>query len=110
MIAYKIVERISDSEYKFLFHDRKKLLKAGTKITAEKKMVYESYDKKTKKKNLYLSGIHVIKTKELCETYLKRFKNIEDKATIEVNAKGCRKKPNGREGVLLADKIVVIGE
>jgi hypothetical protein len=110
MIAYKIVEKLENNEYKFLFHNRKSSFKKGDNLKAIKKIVYESYDKKTRKKKLYLSGIHVIETKELCLKYLKRFKNLSNKTIILCEIKNWRRKPKGNPGVLLADSIKVIGE
>ncbi len=110
MQAYKIVEKVSDGEYKFLFHGRRSSFQDGAVLTAEKKMVYEAYNKKTGNKIMYLSGIHVIETEELCRQYMKRFKDQSKKTIILCEATGCTKKPNGRPGVLLADQIEVLKE
>jgi hypothetical protein len=109
MITYKIVEKIDNGKYKYLFHERRNLIRNGDTLIADKKMVYESYDKYGNKK-LYLSGIHVIETEALCRKYLKRFKDISNKVIITCHANGCRKKPKGNPGVLLADAITIIDE
>lgn len=109
MIAYKIVESVGEGVYKYLFHNRRVILRDGTTLIAEKKMVYESYNKDGTKK-LYLSGIHVIETEELCKKYLKRFKDTSNKTIIKCRAFGCTPKPNGNPGVLLADKVIILGE
>lgn len=109
MIAYKIVEKTEKGDYKFLFHGRKIPIKFGVKIPAEKKMVYESYNKDGTKKE-YMSGIHVIETEELCIKYMNKFKNLRNKAIIICTAEGCVPKPRGNSGVLLADEITPIEE
>jgi hypothetical protein len=108
MIAYKIVEKVENG-YKFLFHNRRNILKEGDVFIAEKKMVYESYDK-LKNKKLYLSGIHVVQTEKLCRKYLKKFKRKDNKTIIACEAFDVSKKLNGNEGVLLADKIIILNE
>ncbi len=110
MKVYKIVEKVSEDKYKFLFHDRKRVLSSGSKVEAKKKMVYESYDRKTGKPRLYLSGIHVIQTEELCKKYLKRFKDKSNKVIVYCEAKRVRKKPRGNPGVLLSDSITLLKE
>lgn len=109
MITYKIVEKVEEGTYKYLFHDRRKLLKNGDVLTAEKKMVYEAYNKDGTKK-LYLSGIHVIETEELCRKYLRRFKDASNKCIVKCKAFDFRPKPKGNPGVLLADKVTIIEE
>jgi len=109
MIAYKIVEKTDDGDYKFLFHNRKILLKFGEPIKADKKMVYESYYRDGSKK-MYLSGIHVVETEELCIKYLKKFKNQKNKTILVCYAFNCVPKPKGNPGVFLADEIVPIRE
>ena len=109
MITYKIVEKVEDGLYKYLFHDRRRRIKDGDTLIAEKKMVYESYNKDGSKK-LYMSGIHVIETEELCRKYLKRFKDTSTKTIIKCKAFDYVKKPKGNPGVLLADKVTVIEE
>lgn len=113
MLVYKIFEKIGDNQYKNLFHNRKTIFSIGDYSIADVKMVYEGYDKITKEKKLYLSGIHVVSSYELCCKYLKRFKNIEDKVILECHVDdNCeiRKKPNGREGVMLAKYIYLARE
>jgi hypothetical protein len=110
MITYKIVEKVDTNKYKYLFHERKNMFTNGSILIAKKKMVYESYDKKTNKKKIYLSGIHVIQTEELCRKYLNRFKDKSNKTIIMCNATDWHKKPRGNPGVLLANKVKIIGE
>jgi hypothetical protein len=109
MIAYKIVEKTEDGNYKFLFHNRKTPLEFGKELQAEKKMVYESYNRDGTKK-LYMSGIHVVETPELCIKYLGRFKDSRNKTILVCEADGCVPKPKGNPGVLLADKIIPLRE
>lgn len=109
MIAYKIVEKTDKGEYKFLFHGRKTQIKFGKEIIAEKKMGYESYNKDGTKK-LYLTGIHVVETEELCIKYMRKFKNQKNKTILVCKAEGCVPKPRGNKGVYLADSIIPIKE
>jgi len=107
--AWKIVERLGPGEYKYLFHDRRRIICDGDELVAEKKMVYESYDKEGRK-NLYMSGIHVIDDYRLCKDYMKRFKDRSNKVIVHCWATGYRKKPKGRPGVLLADRVIVTNQ
>jgi hypothetical protein len=110
METYKIVEKVSDNTYKFLFHDRKRLLKDGDTIQAVKKMGYEAYDKNGNKR-LYLTGIHVIETLPLCQKYLRRFKDQTNKTIVVCSVVGdYRLKPKGNPGVLLADEVTILRE
>ena len=109
MIGYKIVEKTDNGKYKFLFHNRKTPIILGNQIVAEKKMGYESYNKDGSKK-LYLTGIHIIETEELCLKYLMKFKNRRNKTILLCDAEGCVPKPNGNPGVYLADSIIPINE
>lgn len=109
IIMYKIMEKCNTSGYKSLFHGRKPIYKDGDIIIAEKKMGYESYNKDGAKK-LYLTGIHVVDTLELCKKYLKRFKRQDNKVIVQCSVWGIRKKPKGNPGVYLADKVKIIGE
>jgi len=109
MKTFKIVEKVEKGTYKYLFHSRKNLIKNGDTLVAEKKMVYESYDKNGNKK-LYMSGIHVIETEELCRKYFKKFKDHSNKTIVVCEAENYVPKPRGNPGVLLADRITVIEE
>lgn len=108
MITYKIVEKV-EGGYKNLKHARRRIFHDGDVLIAEKRMVYEDYDDQGNKK-LYLSGIHVIESEELCFSYLNRFKDQSNKTVIKCDAQNCRKKPNKGKGVLLADLVRVICE
>jgi len=88
---------------------RKNILECGCTCIAVKKMVYESYLKNGDKK-LYMSGIHVINDLDLCKKYLRRFKNQNNKIIVQCVAYNTQPKPDGREGVLLADEICLIKE
>lgn len=110
MIFYKIVEKVKDNTYKFLYHERRKTFKVGDTLNATKKMVYEAYNKKTKEKILYASGIHVIESLDLCQKYLTYFKNKQNKTILLVEASNVTKKLNARKGVLLADQVTIISE
>ena len=59
---------------------------------------------------MYISGIHVIETLELCQNYLKRFKRQDNKIIVVCAATGCVPKPRGKKGVLLADEITILFE
>lgn len=107
MLAYKIVEVSTDNSFKFLFHDRKRSFTYRDVLVAEKKMGYEGYNKDGSKK-LYLTGIHVVSTLDLCRKYLTYFKRKDNKKILVCNASGCVKKPNGREGVMLADQVEIL--
>lgn len=108
MIKYKIMERYKDG-YKFLFHERRYYFKDGDIVSAVKRLGYEGY-KKDGSKKLYRTGIHVIETEELCRKYFQLFKNKENKVIIKCQTWDIRKKPNGRPGVYLADRIKIIGD
>jgi hypothetical protein len=105
-VAYKIVEKLPDGSYKFLFHDRKISFRLSDMLVAKNKMGYEAYNKDGSKK-MYLTGIHVIETLELCLKYLKYFKRKDNKAIIFCDVMHVRKKPDGRAGVMLADTIIL---
>lgn len=111
MIVYKIFEK-HEKGYKNLFHERRNIYSLGDDVTATVKMVYEAYDQKTHEKIMYVSGIHVILTYDLCKKYLRRFKNQNNKiiVTCETNINDLRPKPNGRKGVCLTTKINLIKE
>ncbi len=108
MITYKIVEKV-EGGYRNLKHGRRRVFRDGDILVAEKKMVYEDYDRDGNKK-LYLSGIHVIESAELCFSYLTRFKDQSNKTVVKCDARNCRKKPNRGKGVLLADLVRVLEE
>ena len=108
-VGYKIFEKV-EGGYKNLFHGRKTTFKIGDEAIADKKMVYEAYDKKTKEKRMYMSGIHIVETEELCRKYLRRFKDKSNKIIVECFAYDLNKKPRGNEGVYLANKILLIKE
>ena len=62
---------------------------------------------------MYLSGIHVVNSYELCCKYLRRFKNLDNKIILECHIDdNCkvREKPCGREGVLLSEYIYLMKE
>jgi hypothetical protein len=108
-VAYKIVEKQPDGSYKFLFYNRRKTFGFGNVLIAEKKWGYDGYNTDGSKK-LYMTGIHVIETLELCLKYLKRFKRTDNKAIVFCEVEAVRRKPRSRYGVMLADSAVVLSE
>lgn len=99
-VWYKIVEQ-ENGEIKTLFHSfqKSRTLQTECWLTAEKKMVRDGKGKE------YLSGWHVLQTRELCEEYLKRFKNLKTKAIVQCYVRDVRPKKHSRSNVFLADHI-----
>jgi hypothetical protein len=107
MLVYKIVEKCKDGSFKFLFHDRKKTFTYDDVLIAEKKIGYEGYNKDGSKK-LYLTGIHVVSYLNLCEKYLTYFKKKDNKIIVLCDASNIVRKPNSRQGVMLADQVKIL--
>lgn len=57
----------------------------------------------------YISGIHILPTKESAEDYMKKFKrNLENKIIVPCLAKGIKRKEHSRGDVYLANQIKII--
>ena len=102
MKMYKIVER-EGGQIRTLFHgvNRSRTLPKGAWLTAEKKWVRDGSGQA-----LYLSGFHVLKTRALCEEYLKSFTTrVHLLHIVECEVRGeVRVKPTNAN-VYLADKV-----
>ena len=104
-IWYKIVERDSEST-KTLFHgvNRSRLLKKGEWLEAEEKMVRDGSCQ-----TYYLSGWHILPSKQVATDYLKRFKNrLELLKIVPCEAKEIRPKAHSNAPVFLAKWIKLI--
>jgi len=101
MIAWKIVERNWDGEFKSLFHgtEGSRILQIGVWLKAEKKTVRDGTGR-----TRYISGFHVFKTQKLAKKYFERFQYTDNRIIIKVETKRTRLKPTNPE-VLLADEI-----
>ena len=99
MTYYKIVDYI-DSKRKTLFHglNGSKIIETGKWLKADIKPVKDGTSKTT-----YLSGWHIVPTEQECHDYLKKFKNIDNKAIIRVLAKNLRPKAHSPANVYLAE-------
>ena len=99
---FKIVD-MKDGKVLTLFHglDGSKTLPHSKWLIAKKEMVSDG--KGTK----YLSGFHVIPSREECIEYLKRFKNVKYKYILPVYVQDIRKKEHSPYNVWLADKIFI---
>ena len=75
MHYYKIVD-VVDGNIKTLFHglNGSRTVPDKTWLKADKKLVRDGTSK-----TWYLSGWHVLKTKEECEEYLGKFTHVEHK-------------------------------
>jgi hypothetical protein len=104
-IMYKIVDW-KDGAPHTLFHgvNGSRKMPADEWIVADKKMVTDG-----SRQNPYLSGFHVMPTLESCIVYLKKFKNVVDKAVVCCEVKKIRPKPQASGPVFLADKIKITG-
>jgi len=100
--VYKIVDKDVNGIYT-LFHGikGKKKLPYDKWLMADKKMVKDGSGGK-----LYLSGIHCFKTQPKANKYLDKFKYIEKKTIIKINAINLRQKPTNND-VWLADGIYI---
>ena len=100
--CWKIVEH-HEAGFKTLFHgvNGSRLLPRGKWLTSERKWCGEGVGRK------YWTGFHVVTSRELCEKYFALFKRRDGRGIVECLARGLRKKPGGRPGVMLAKQIMV---
>jgi len=107
-IYYRIVEIDDKGNYKSLFHgtngsrilEKRKWLKANIKNVR---------DGSRKQSTEYVSGFHVLPTKEECEQFFhKRFKIKENRIIIPCRAKALKKKKHSPSNILLAEEIYII--
>lgn len=102
MIYYKIVEK-DGKDYKFLFHGVDRDRKIPEKwIKAEKKLVIDGSGGTE-----YISGFHVLRTKEQAKEYLQNFEKTKNKVIIPCEVKNVRKKEHSRSEVYLANEILI---
>jgi|TARA_R100001086_G_scaffold232773_1_gene154164 hypothetical protein len=103
MKAYKIVEQ-HGLHLKTLFHglDGTRTLPYGRWLTAVKKDVKDGTSKTT-----YLSGWHVLKSREAAEAYLRAFtQRLDILKIVPVDVRGeVRLKAHSRSEVYLADEM-----
>jgi len=100
----KIVEEDDAGQIKTLFHgvQGSKVMKIGEWITADKKMVRDGTSN-----TWYLSGFHVLPSREKCEKYLTRFtKRLDRLRIVPCYVRGeLRSKTHSRADVYLADEV-----
>ena len=82
---YKIVDTDSLGRIKTLFHgvSGSRIIPQGQWIRAEVKTVHDGSSGTP-----YQSGWHVMKSVDECVAYLKKFKNVENKAIIKCKIRG----------------------
>jgi hypothetical protein len=99
---YKIVD-LENGKIKTLFHglNGSRVLPTGKWLTATKKMVSDG------KGTEYLSGFHIMENLNESIRYLKRFKNIQNKAVVLVSVNKVWKKEHSNSNVWLAEKIII---
>ncbi len=105
MIYYKIVD-VVDGEIKTLFHglNGSRTVPANKWLKADKKLVRDGTSN-----TWYTSGWHVLKSKEECEEYLTKFKNIQYKQILKCKVRGeIRPKEHSPSNVYLADEVYFI--
>lgn len=101
---YRIVEWVRPKVIKTLFHGIKgsRVLPLNRWLTAEKKIVDDGGTK-------YLSGFHVMPTRESCKRYLYGSFDLTKRKliVIAVYAKGLRRKKHSRSLIYLASKMYI---
>src|SRR6056297_379499 len=99
-ICYKIVER-DNNAVKTLFHgfNKSRTLPTGEWLTAEKKTVQDGSNGTP-----YISGWHVLKSKQECYDYLEKFQHKDNKEIIACRVRGLRPKEHSYDNVFLADE------
>lgn len=100
---YKIVELYPNGDVKTLFHgvNRSRLLPKGKWLEAEEKMVRDGSCQ-----TYYLSGWHILPTKEDAQEYLTRFKKrLELLKIVPCEAEEVRPKTHSNAPVFLAKRI-----
>lgn len=99
---FKIVD-VVNGDVKTLFHglNGNRTLPYNKWLTAEKKIVQDG------KGTMYLSGFHIMQSLEDSIEYLKRFKNIQNKAVVWVSTQNEWKKEHSPSNVWLCEKIKI---
>jgi len=102
-IVYKIVEIDKNNNLKTLFHgiEGSRILEINKWYDADIKMVSDNGTE-------YLSGFHVLLTKEETEKYLSRFKNNRELKIVTCHYCGIRKKEHSPHNVYLVDRIKIL--
>jgi len=108
-IWWKIVEQDKKTgNYKTLFHgiNGSRTMQKDIWLKAVEKMVKDGTSKTS-----YLSGFHILRSKEECEEYLKYFKSEVNRVIVPCLAKGnIREKSHSRHPVFLSREIKFINE
>ncbi len=107
MIAYRICERKGD-KLLTLFHALN-----GTRILPTDKWLYADIkivaDGTRATSTEYISGFHVLMTKEECRNFSKkRFTSPRDLVMVECEVEGLRKKEHSPSNVFLANKMKLL--
>lgn len=103
MSWYKIFDERADAPHT-LFHgiDRTKKMPLNKWIIATVKHVTDGSGT-----TVYRSGFHIMGSIEDCAAYLKRFKNLEHKVIVEVEATNLWPKWHSPSPVWLAEQIMI---
>jgi hypothetical protein len=108
-IWWKIVEHDKiTGAYKTLFHglNGSRTVPKDVWLTAVEKMVKDGTSKTS-----YLSGFHILESKEDCEEYLKYFTTEKNRVIVPCLARGnIRSKSHSRHPVFLAEKIKLLSD
>lgn len=106
MIAYRICERRGD-KLMTLFHplNGTRVLPVGQWLNADIKPVRDGSRRTAKE---YISGFHVLQSKNECRAFIKKFRAPRDLVMVKCEVDGIRRKIHSRENVLLVDKIKLI--
>ena len=106
-IWWKIVEQdIIPGAYKTLFHglNGSRTVPKDVWLKAVEKMVKDGTSKTS-----YLSGFHILKSKEECEEYLKYFTTEKNRVIVPCLARGnIRSKSHSRHPVFLTSEIKLL--
>lgn len=103
-VWYKIVDE-KKGELKTLFHGYNGTRKIPTEkwLSADVKMVKDGQDGRP-----YVSGFHVLPTRQECVDYLNMFKNMKHKKIVKCIVKSTRPKMQSRHRVYLAEMLYVL--
>lgn len=91
--------RVKDDKPHTLFHgiNRSTTIPLNRWVEAERKMVRDGGNTTP-----YVSGFHVLMSRQACEDYLTKFKNTKDLVIVECEAVELRQKLHSRSPVYLA--------
>ena len=106
MKAYRICEQKED-KLLTLFHglNGSRVLPTGIWLDAMVKPVRDGSRKTAKE---YISGFHVLTTKEECRNFIRKFRAPRDLVMVECEVEGLRKKEHSPSNVFLANRIKLI--